>query len=316
MAKRVRRAFTLIELLVSIAIIALLMGLLLPGLGKARRMTKQLRESSALHEVVQAWANYTTDNRDKLIPAYLNWNWSHGPLGSVNFRVYDSEKNYLESYGAKFWFWRLMPWMGYKPDALLTDPFMFETFNARLHERQAGSYLDVSPSSFQWACMHNPSFGMNGAFVGGDYMRGAHGPSFNPNFRKNFYVQSASNILRTDRLIVFATARGGEWTSEDTGKIWPGFSRIQAPSGPYSHVRFAGNDHGYTPGAWPGRGDKRYDATKQPYHYGYLDLRWENRGVAAMADGHIDALGLDEFKDMTRWSIHAEGANWNFPAPQ
>lgn len=59
--------FTLIELLVVIAIIALLISILLPSLGRARRQAKALLCSSHLKELGSSLALYGQDNND-LIP--------------------------------------------------------------------------------------------------------------------------------------------------------------------------------------------------------------------------------------------------------
>jgi len=65
--KRDRSGFTLIELLVVISIIALLIGLLLPALGKARKNANQLKSSTQIRAVMQANITFSADN-DELFP--------------------------------------------------------------------------------------------------------------------------------------------------------------------------------------------------------------------------------------------------------
>lgn len=68
--QQLRAAFTLLELLISIAIIALLIGLLMPTLGRARERARATVCSSNLRSITQATAMYVDDDSSHLIPWY------------------------------------------------------------------------------------------------------------------------------------------------------------------------------------------------------------------------------------------------------
>ncbi len=77
---RPKKAFTLIELLVVISIIALLIGILLPALGAARKNANKMKNSTQTRSIVQAMMTHASSNKDFLPGRNRNGEIPHGDI--------------------------------------------------------------------------------------------------------------------------------------------------------------------------------------------------------------------------------------------
>ena len=85
-----QKGFTLIELLVVIAIIAILAGMLLPALSKAKGKAKQIQCASNLRQLMMALQMYADDHDDQIPPRI-----SFGPNWMNALQPYYNDQNLI-----------------------------------------------------------------------------------------------------------------------------------------------------------------------------------------------------------------------------
>jgi prepilin-type processing-associated H-X9-DG protein len=87
--RRPRRAFTLVELLAVVGIVVLLIGLLLPALGKARRHAGIITCASNLRQLGVAWNNYLAESRGRFPRWQQNLQWFYGGKHPSGYNLAD-----------------------------------------------------------------------------------------------------------------------------------------------------------------------------------------------------------------------------------
>ena len=155
-----RRGFSLIEIVVVIAIIGILVAILVPSIFSIKLKAKKTKELNVLKHVMTAWATYSSDHQNKLLPGYLDVSYQEHYELAWAFPdetlippapSYDSD--YLNVVGP--WPWRLLPYLD-------------ENWRQLLFYRE----LDWEPFSEQvnahaYEIAQTPAFGYNGIYLGG-----------------------------------------------------------------------------------------------------------------------------------------------------
>ncbi len=340
-----QRAFAFVELLVVAAICAMLVAILLPQIGHARKISRQQRESSACGSANAGHALYMNEYKDAPIVGYSHWNWGHPYVGQdpqlIRNMMFppDVERPQISIEGSaiKMNGLRFRGFTGLAPEAFQIDRGTLQSFQTRprptsVQSGYFGSYISPTPADYQGALAVHPSWGLNTTYVGGDYLHGAFTGAGTPGISNpatgEFYLSRLDKTVNPSKLIFMASSRAadvntwsGAWYSANNsdadgqgqpGRIRPGYYKIKSPQRAPEGIgstSASGGGWGTLNGASE---NNTWDATRNPSYFGFLDGRHFGKPVVAHMDGHIEVLSFAQLRDMTRWSNYATERNWTW----
>jgi type II secretory pathway pseudopilin PulG len=245
-----KSGFTLVELLVIIGIIAILVGVLLPALSKARLSSKELVSESGLRQMLLGYAMYAQDNHGSVL-----WGYTPAAVNGVTITVTDPLSG--QTFGSPIadrYPWRLLPYVAN----------IWQIIHGHEDLPPIPQRGDSASAAFlkAYTLSLNPTYGINSVYVGGDANYGGFNGS-QPNTGK-YIVFKSNEVRHSSQLIVFTDCRcynvpglvypgGLQWTySSGQFQFSHPSSVIGVPQGWYTQRVMAGFFDGHVDAMLPG----------------------------------------------------------------
>ena len=278
-----KRAFTLVELLVVIGIIAVLVGILLPALSRAKAAAAQARSLSNMRQLLLGYTQYHIDHKGAVLFGY-----TPPTVRGAAVQVQSPSGHVFGMPVADRYPWRLAAYV----------PEIWSILHS--HERTpplpSASDSDAVAMSKAYALSITPTYGINSVYVGGhagalfEGFAGASGDE--PNVKRHV-VFKASEVRRPSGLIVFSDvkARGGPLGAD------AGFHYVTPPRARGHRWKVtAGKFELLVPGNLMGIPEGRYGAG----------------AAVGFFDGHAQSMLPDELQDMRLWANRAATPDYDF----
>ncbi len=267
--KTLSRAFTLVELLTAIAILGILSGILVAGVGSVRATAEKTASVSSARSLIQAYLLTPLENKGRYLEGYADT--------GKNIRLPNGRSLSSGSEEAKRYPWRIAPFLDDGVEGLFPGSH--------------GDYFEQIASHSPYAASLHPAFGMNSLFVGGHYDGRQTSPGYRPGGRSrdqstypsSFWVLRPGDAHNPSSLIVFASALYSPPADYPENV---GFYRIRPPKAP----------------GLPSWG--KYNP-EIPASMGFVSLEHQGQAITAQLDGSVTTLDESELRDMRRWSNQA-----------
>jgi len=293
--------FTIVEVLVVIAIIAVLVGLIFPALGSAKRRAHKTSELNDLKNVGHAWMMYANSSADAALPGFLEVPVQKPRVQGVSrgwgvkYKYPDNSTIPLDSTNLTGpWTWRLLGYLS----------FEHRLIHSYLNETDPDPFTLVSEGK---KVAYEPAFGYNALYVGGWWdMVDYDLPT--PRFKFFDHCDLATmshplviptgvgQIRRPDQLVTFCAATNPgkvgdyrKFTAET-----PGFHAVMPP--------IVG-----TQDKWMPLKDDVTGGVSVADSGAWIPLIRHTRTIAVLcADGHVEEQGYAGLYDMRKWADSAD----------
>jgi len=255
-----RPGFTLVELLVVIGIIAVLIGILLPVVSKARASAVTVQCASNLRQFATAWTMYANANGGTACPMRL-------PEFGTGLQDLGQGPHYRPR------------WADLLGAQVSARAYAKPPATAEEDVKPIENALYACPARPDWKQPRNLSYGYNYQFLGN--------PRRNSLKRYINFPVKASRIRGADTVMAadsLGTA-AGKATKSRTGYREDGIADL-----------FAIGNHGYTidPPRLTNKSDYAEDNSRTPVDRSGPDARHNKRANVAFCDGHVSLMTLEE----------------------